>query len=92
MSYDALTIDTQVVYSNGLKVDTGLVGQLDQYRDGLVKFMLSEIYLRVIHKALTEKAKTSQDALSKAIKSRSSNGQQNKEHIDALKNVQAAIQ
>ena len=46
MTYDALTIDTQVVYSNDLELDKGLVGQLSQFKDGLVKFLLSEITVR----------------------------------------------
>lgn len=91
MSYDALTIDTQVVYSNGRELGTGLVGQIDQYKDGLVKFILSEINLREIHKALTEKAKSSQDALAKAIRSGSSNGQFQADQVDALKGVQNAM-
>jgi hypothetical protein len=75
VKYDALTIDTQVIYSNDLELDRGLVGQLSQFKGGLVKFLLSEITLREIHKPLTEKAKASHDALSKAIKSGLSNSQ-----------------
>lgn len=91
MSYDAITIDTQVVYSNGLELRTGLVGQLDQYKDGLVKFVLSEINLREIHKVLTDKAKSSHDALAKAIKSGSLNGQFQSDQVDVLKGVQNAM-
>lgn len=75
MKYDAITIDTQVVYSNDLELDTGLVGQLDQFKDGLVQFLLSEIIVREIHKPLTEKAKATHDALNKAIRAGRSNGQ-----------------
>ena len=75
MKYDAITIDTQVVYSNDLELDTGLVGQLDQFKDGLVQFLLSEITVREIHKPLTEKAKATLDALTKAIRAGRSNDQ-----------------
>ncbi|PRY78253.1 hypothetical protein CLV80_104219 [Yoonia maritima] len=75
MKYDAITIDTQVVYSNDLEFDTGLVGQLDQFKDGLVQFLLSKITVREIHKPLTEKAKATQDALIKAIRAGRSNSQ-----------------
>jgi len=91
MSYDAITIDTQVIYANGHELDSGLVGQLDQYKDGLVKFILSEINLREIHKALTEKAKSPQDSLAKAIKSGSANGQIETDQLNALKSVQNAM-
>lgn len=46
MPYDALTIDTQIVYANGRHLDRGLVGKLDQYQDGLIQVVLSEITLR----------------------------------------------
>lgn len=91
MSYDAITIDTQVIYANGRELETGLVGQLEQYKDGLVKFVLSEINLREIHKALTEKAKASPDSLAKAIKSGSANGQFNPDQLEALNAVQEAV-
>ncbi len=91
MSYDAITIDTQVIYANGIELDTGLVGQLDQYKDGLVKFVLSEVNLREIHKALTEKAKSAQDALAKAIKSGSANGQFETDQLATLKAVRDAM-
>lgn len=91
MTYDALTIDTQVVYSNGLELDSGLVGQLSQFNGGLVKFLLSEINLREIHKALTDKAKGPHDALSKAIRSGLSNGQLEEEQKNALNGVLEAM-
>lgn len=84
MTYDALTIDTQVIYSNDLELDTGLVGQLSQFKSGLVKFLLSEITVREIHKPLTEKAKASHDALNKAIKSGLSNGQLTEQQSNEL--------
>jgi hypothetical protein len=75
MKYDALTIDTQVFYSNDLELDTGLLGKLDQFKDGLVQFLLSEIVVREIHKPLAEKAKATHDALNKSLKAGRSNGQ-----------------
>ncbi|WP_171118494.1 PIN domain-containing protein [Ruegeria sp. HKCCA5463] len=87
MKYDALTIDTQVVYSNDLELDTGLLGQLDQFKDGLVQFLLSEIVVREIHKPLTEKAKATHDALNKAIRAGRSNGQLSDPQCAALEAI-----
>ncbi|WP_444464436.1 PIN domain-containing protein [Rhodobacter capsulatus] len=92
MTYDALTIDTQVVYSNDLELNTGLVGQLSQFKGGLVKLLLSEITVREIHKALTEKAKASHDALNKAIKSGISNGQLTAQQEIELSGVRNAME
>ena len=50
MAYDALTIDTQTVYGNNNKLMTGIIGQLSQYKDGPVQFVISEIVLREIYK------------------------------------------
>lgn len=85
MTYDALTIDTQVIYSNDLDLQDGLVGQLVQYKDGLVDFLISEITVREVHKALTEKARSTNDALAKAIKSGAANGQISDADVALLK-------
>tara|TARA_R110000851_G_scaffold218422_2_gene371334 strand:- start:4361 stop:5512 length:1152 start_codon:yes stop_codon:yes gene_type:complete len=91
MSYDAITIDTQVVYANDLELDSGLVGQLDQFKDGLVKFVISEINVREIHKALTEKAKSPLDSLSKTIKSGSGNNQLTDDQLKTLEAVKDGL-
>lgn len=75
MIYDALTIDTQTVYSNDRNLDRGLVGQLDQYKDGLIKVIISEVTLRELHKMLVEKAKAPREALTKAMRDGAHNGQ-----------------
>ncbi|MGE3227869.1 MAG: PIN domain-containing protein [Hyphomicrobium sp.] len=75
MPYDALTIDTQTVYANGRHLDRGLVGQLVQFKDGLVQVILTEIVVRELHKMLAERAKAPLDALAKAIKDGTANGQ-----------------
>ena len=87
MTYDAITIDTQTVYANGRSLDRGLVGQLEQYKDGLVKLVLSEIVVREIRAMLVTKAKATADALSKAIKDGESNGQLTAEQVTILKGL-----
>ncbi|MFT0891244.1 PIN domain-containing protein [Pseudochelatococcus sp. G4_1912] len=91
VKYDALTIDTQVIYSNDLELDTGLVGQLSQFKDGLVKFLLSEITVRELHKPLNDKAKSTLDALNKAIKSGQSNRQFTEQQILDLEGTRDAM-
>lgn len=91
MKYDALTIDTQVIYSNDLELDTGLVGQLGQFKGGLIKILLSEITARELLKHLSEKAKASHGALSKAIKSGLSNGQLTDEQVLELGAIRDAM-
>lgn len=91
MAYDALTIDTQIVYANGRYLDRGLVGELEQYKDGLIQVVLSEICVRELRSMLTAKAKTSVDALAKAIKEGGNNGQLSDEHKMSLQTVKDAM-
>lgn len=87
MTYDALTIDTQTVYANGRHLDRGLVGQLDQYKDGLIQVVISEVVLREINSMLVTKAKTSIDALSKTMKEGVGNGQMSEKQAAVLQSV-----
>jgi hypothetical protein len=92
MSYDALTIDTNVVYTNSNFLSHGLVGQLDQFKDGLVKFLLSEIIILELFQSQKEKAKKSLEAMNNTIKICSLNGHLNEENIGVLKNVRDTMQ
>ena len=92
MTYDALTIDTQVVYQNGHRLKAGLVGQLDQYKDGLVKFVLSEIVCREIKSMLIEDAKSTIDALAACLKDGSRNSHFSKKQIEEIGSFLTSIQ
>lgn len=91
MAYDALTIDTQTVYANGRHLDRGLVGQLDQYKDGLIQVILSEVVVREINSMLITKAKTTLDALEKAIREGFGNGQISEEQRATLEGLNKSI-
>lgn len=91
MTYDALTIDTQTVYRNGRRLNGGLVGQLEQYRDGLVQFILSEIVHREINSMLVVEAKLALDALSKGMRVGVRNGQVAEEHKLTLTTLLAVM-
>lgn len=84
MPYDALTIDTQTVYKNGRHLDRGLVGQLNQFNDGLVQIILTDVVVRELHKMLEERAKAPLDALTKAIRDGGNNGQLSADHRASL--------
>ncbi|WP_300054892.1 PIN domain-containing protein [uncultured Roseobacter sp.] len=91
MSYDAITIDTQPVHANNLDLTSGLIGQLDQYKDGLVEFIISDVNVREIHKALTDKAKAPREALSNAIKKGLANDQLTDAQQTDLQNIHQAM-
>lgn len=74
MSYDAFTIDTNIPIRAGLQLDSGLLAQLAQFKNGPLKFVISEIVRRELHKHLvaqvTEAKERLQTALTKAEASR----------------------
>jgi len=87
MPYDALTIDTQIVYKNGRFLDRGLVRELEQYKGGLIQVVYSEIILREILKMLIDKSKAPRDALLKSIRDGDTNAQFSKKQKDDLQAV-----
>lgn len=91
MKYQAITIDTQTVYANNRQLDRGNVAQLQQYKDGPIQFVLSEIVLRELIKLFEEKAKASYEALTKAIKDGSVNGQLTVDQMERLELVLDAM-
>jgi PIN domain len=89
LKYQAITIDTQVVYANKRQLDGGVVAQLEQYKEGPIKFILTEIVLRELISLFEEKAKAPIDALSKTIKDGDLNGQLT---VDQKKQLQLVLQ
>jgi len=71
MQYDVITIDTQVIFKTGFKLESGLLAQLRQFRTGPTRFVLSNVVRREIVKNLTTKTEeanqTLQSSLSKAL-------------------------
>ena len=92
MKYQAITIDTQVVYANKRQLDGGVVAQLGQYKEGPIKFILTEIVLRELISLFQEKAKAPIEALSKTIKDGDLNGQLTSDQKKQLKLVLQAME
>jgi hypothetical protein len=68
MEYDAITLDTNIFDQNGLYLEGGMLKQMNQFAQGSVQFVLSEIVIRELHKHLTEEAQQAKDALTGALK------------------------
>lgn len=67
MKYDAITLDTVIFTNNGYALEHGLLAQLTQFKQGSVKFILSEIVAREIWRHITEENKEIRTNLDKAI-------------------------
>ena len=91
MKYQAITIDTQVVYANGRHLDRGNIALLEQFRDGPIKFVLSEIVLRELVSLFEDKAKAPREALEKTIKDGDHNGQLTKTQKIQLESILAEM-
>lgn len=63
MPYDAITIDTGTVDRNHLKLETGLLGQLVQFKDSPTTFILSDVVIREIERHLVKFTAQTRDTL-----------------------------
>ena len=91
MIYDALTIDTNIVYQNGKSLTSGIVAEIEQCREGLTQFVLSEIVLRELNRMLSEKAKQALDGLEKGLRLGTENAQLDSEGQGAIKEILANL-
>jgi hypothetical protein len=62
MEFDAITIDTQVVETNGFDFDGGLLAQLKQFKNGPTKVIISNVVASEILKHLREKTLSAKDS------------------------------
>jgi len=67
MKYDAITLDTNIFTNNGYALEHGLLGQLTQFKQGSVKFILSEVIMREIFRHINEENIKIRTNLDKAI-------------------------
>jgi rRNA-processing protein FCF1 len=67
MPYDAFTIDTNAIIQGGMNFEAGLLAQLDQFKDGPIQFVVSEIVVRETPKHLNVTTKKARDAARSAL-------------------------
>lgn len=68
LDYSAITIDTSVFDNNGIALERGLLKQLDQFKDGPVQVLISEIVDNELTAHLTEKIKESRTKITHALR------------------------
>lgn len=67
MPYDAFTIDTNAIIHGGMNFEAGLLAQLDQFKDGPIQFVVSEIVVRETLKHLSANTKKARDSARSAL-------------------------
>lgn len=84
--FGAITLDTSIFDSQGLKLDSGLIKQLEQFRDSSTKVIISEIVKEEVLSHLTEKTKNAQRELEKSLKQVKDYWQVENTEIENIKN------
>lgn len=66
--FGAITLDTSIFDAQGLRLESGLLKQLEQFQDSSTRLILSEVVKEEILSHLTEKARDAQKELEKSLK------------------------
>lgn len=72
--FRAITLDTSIFDAQALRLESGLLKQLEQFRDSSTKLILSEVVKEEVLSHLIEKARDAQKEIEKSLK-------QAKEHL-----------
>ena len=67
LEYDAIVLDTSIFDGNGLKLESGMLGKLKQFKDGPIDFIMPDIVKNEIQSHLEKKIKVSRNTLEKSI-------------------------
>ena len=68
MQYDALTINSQTIFHSGFRLESGLLAQLRQFKDGPTRFVISRVVVRELLKHLIIKTEETHQALQSSLK------------------------
>jgi len=66
--FGAITLDTSIFDAQGLKLESGLLKQLEQFRDSSTKLIISEVVKEEVLSHLTEKTKDAKRDIEKSLK------------------------
>ena len=66
-NYNAILIDTSIFDGNGLRLETGLLGKLRQFKKTKIDLLLPDVIKNEIQSHLEKKIRVSSNSLEKAI-------------------------
>ncbi|MHC5719981.1 MAG: PIN domain-containing protein, partial [Nostoc sp.] len=66
--FKAITLDTSIFDAQGLRLESGLLKQLEQFRDSSTRLILSELVREEITSHLIQKARDAQKEIEKSLK------------------------
>lgn len=65
--YEAILVDTSMFDGNGLRLETGLLGQIKQFRESPIEYLLPDVIKNEIQSHLEKKIKVARSSLEKSI-------------------------
>lgn len=67
IDYNALLVDTSIFDSNGLRLESGLLSKLNQFKKSHIEFIFPDVIKSEVQNHLEKKIKVSRNALEKSI-------------------------
>lgn len=83
--FGAITLDTSIFDAQGLKLESGLLKQLEQFRYSSTKLIISEIVKEEIWSHITEKTKDAKKEIEKSLKQAKDYWQIKEHEIEEIK-------
>ena len=65
--YGAILVDTSIFEARGLKLEKGLLGKLNQFKDSEIDYLLPDVIKDEVQSHLEKKVKSSRASLEKAL-------------------------
>lgn len=85
--FGAITLDTSIFDAQALKLESGLLKQLEQFKHSTTKLIISEIVKEEVLSHLTEKTKDAQREIDKALKQSKDYWQVENSQIEEIKKI-----
>jgi hypothetical protein len=85
--FGAITLDTSIFHAQGLRLESGLLKQLEQFHDSSTKLILSEIVKEETLSHLMEKARNAQKEIEKALKQAKEHWRIKDQDIEKIKEI-----
>ncbi|HAX76463.1 MAG TPA: hypothetical protein DCY88_11635 [Cyanobacteria bacterium UBA11372] len=85
--FGAITLDTSIFDAQGLRLESGLLKQLEQFRDSSTRLILSEVVREEILSHLINKAIDAQKAIENSLKHAKEHWQLENQQIEDIKKI-----
>ncbi|MEH2012407.1 PIN domain-containing protein [Nostoc sp.] len=83
--FRAITLDTSIFDAQGLRLESGLLKQLEQFRHSSTRLILSEVVKEEVLSHLIEKARDAQKEIEKSLKQAKEHWQVDDKEIEVIK-------